>query len=90
MNYNDCVWNSEVYNQFEITSADRATTQGLPYDIESVMHYDARSYSINGQPTMVSLVSTPITPCYYREYPTKYDYLHINLLYCKGTYGMNE
>lgn len=61
-------------------------TQGMPYDFMSVMHYAETGFSVNGRPTIVPRRSAAIPPGVMgtSQCPSKYDYDHINLLYCNG------
>lgn len=67
----------------------RTTSQGLPYDYDSIMHYSSTKYSTSNASTIVPLNET-VRLGIRKEllllgaYPTKFDYLHINLLYCSG------
>ena len=60
------------------------SSQGVPYEYSSLMHYKADAYSSNGHYTILPLTNVPITVLGESDLPTKFDYLHINLLYCKG------
>ena len=40
---------------FEITNPAFVTTQGVPYDIRSIMHYFSTAFSPNGNPTILSI-----------------------------------
>ena len=60
-----------------------AVSQGLPYDVNSLMHFRPDAYAkysglitITPKRRDVSWKDTVL--------PTSYDYLHINLLYCGG------
>ena len=64
-----------------------AGTQGVPYDYASIMHYDEFEGSKNGKRVIVPLGIIPEGVILGQvEYPSEYDYLHVNLLYCKGEY----
>ena len=67
-----------------------AYSQMVPYDIHSIMHYGSHYFSANGKPTLL-LYSSPhnqdtakLVKMNMTSVPSKYDYLHVNLLYCKG------
>ncbi len=45
-----------VENNFNIVSRSFVTTQGVPYDISSVMHYGAFAFTRNGQHTWSCVV----------------------------------
>ena len=67
---------------------DDAFTQGLPYDIHSIMHFSSFACSVNGRPTMTLHPHGYLLPTQTKQdMPTVYDYLHINLLYCHGKYA---
>lgn len=59
-----------------------STTQGLPYEYSSIMHYDSKMFSENGEATILPKVPNATMGTSRR--PTQLDYLHINLLYCDG------
>ena len=62
-----------------------STTQNLPYDYHSIMHYKAFELSKNTTPTIKSLnASVPECSLGNSKVPTSLDILHINLLYCDG------
>ena len=63
------------------------TTQNLPYDYQSLMHFPSHAYSINGKPTLKPLDES-INESYLgsSNTPTEIDYYHIKMLYCKGLY----
>ena len=72
-----------VETNFEIVSTAFVTTQGIAYDFNSLMHYDAYAFSYNGEPTI-----EPVDPDIsrdsmgQREGMSAGDLQHINTLYC--------
>lgn len=74
-------------SNFEKTSESFVTTQGVPYDYGSVMHYGARDFSRNGQPTIIPLdPNVPLSRLGQREGFSPSDITHVNALYCGGMY----
>ena len=70
-------------SNFDITSPSFVTTQGVPYDLGSIMHYGAFDFSRNGQPTIVPVDSTvPLSALGQRDGFSNSDLDHVNLLYC--------
>ena len=64
---------------------ERYSTQGIPYNYQSIMHFDAFTYSKNEQPTITPRnKSIPLSFLGQCTLPNYYDYLDINLLYCGG------
>ena len=72
-------------SNFDITSTSFVTTQGIPYDLSSIMHYGAFDFSRNGQPTIEPLNSNvPLNDLGQRNGFTQSDISHVNTLYCGG------
>lgn len=72
-------------NNFEITSSAFVTTQGIPYDLRSVMHYSAFAFSRNRQPTIVPVDSSiQLSSLGQRDGFSPSDIQHVNTLYCGG------
>ena len=73
---------------FRAVSPRFFTTQGVPYDLASIMHYGAYDFSRNGQPTIVPLDSSiPLSSLGQENGFSQKDLQHINALYCnKGEY----
>ena len=69
---------------YEKLSPKCITTQGVPYDYYSIMHYTCYTGSKNQLPTMLPQVAGITDQVGMGELPSEYDYLHINLLYCGG------
>lgn len=72
--------------RFDIAAANTIlSSQGLPYNYESYMHFKPRMYSVNGQPTIVPVNdSIPLEALGSALVPNSIDYLHLNLFYCGG------
>ena len=72
-----------VESNFETTSTAFVTTQGVPYDIRSIMHYGAYAFSRNRQPTIVPVDSgISLSSLGQRNGFTAMDIQHVNTLYC--------
>jgi Astacin (Peptidase family M12A) len=48
---------SGVESNFDKASEKSTNAFGVGYDYGSIMHYSANAFSVNGQPTIVALVS---------------------------------
>ena len=70
--------------KFAIESA--STSQGLPYEFESVMHFRHYEYSRNFRATILPGFFEYISPLQLGSSTvgTELDFLHIRLLYCGG------
>ena len=76
-------------NNFVKTDPRLVTTQGVPYDYRSIMHYSARAFSRNGQPTIVPRDNNvPLSALGQRESLTVHDLLHATELYCPGEWNL--
>lgn len=78
---------SGLESQFDITRLSYVTTQGIPYDFKSVMHYGAYAFSIDRSrlPTIEPLDSSiPLSELGQREGFSPSDIVHVNTLYCGG------
>ena len=68
---------------FRAASSRSFTTQGVPYDIASIMHYDAYAFSRNGRPTIVPVDSSiPLSSLGQDNGFSQRDLQHIKALYC--------
>ena len=69
----------------------KASTQQVPYDFQSIMHYGSYCYSSNGKPTLLQRVHSEDRVEFVKvktvKLPSDYDYLHLNLLYCEGRHA---
>ena len=73
-----------VESNFEKVSSSFATTQGVPYDYGSIMHYDAYAFSRNTLPTIQPLSSNiPLSALGQRNGFSASDIEHVNALYCE-------
>lgn len=78
------VWeniNPSNVNNFNLYGVDRVTHFDVPYDIGSVMHYSATSFSINGQPTIIPLNDLGNVIMGQRTQMTDKDILRIRRMY---------
>lgn len=72
-------------SNFETTSTAFVTTQGVPYDLRSIMHYGAFAFSRNGRPTIEPVDSSVSQNSLgQRNGFTQLDIQHVNTLYCGG------
>lgn len=70
---------------FKILKPWIVTTQGLPYDVRSIMHYSAYAFSHNGMPTIEPVdTSILLSDLGQRQALTTLDIKHIQSLYCNG------
>ena len=65
----------------------RSTSQGLPYDFRSIMHFRHNAFSRDrDESTLIPLNGTiPKAILGSSDTATDLDFLHLNLLYCGGT-----
>lgn len=74
-----------VESNFYSVSSAFVTTQGVPYDYDSIMHYGAYAFSRNSRPTITPLVKDfPLRRLGQRERLSTRDVEHIHTLYCKS------
>ncbi len=67
------------------------TTYGIPYDLDSIMHYGAYAFSYNEQPTIKPRNSSiPLARLGQRRGFSEKDLMHINALYCEGIVSKNN
>ena len=72
-------------SNFDITRSDFVTTQGINYDLMSIMHYGAFDFSRNRQPTIEPIdANVPLSRLGQRDGFTQSDIQHVNALYCGG------
>ena len=72
-----------VESNFDVVSTAFATTQGLEYDFNSLMHYDAYAFSRNGRPTIEPVdPSISLDSLGQRDDLSMGDLKHVNTLYC--------
>lgn len=83
MSFFICIHLTECHNFFAIPEG--VTTQLIPYDYYSIMHFPFNAYSEMGQMTIDSK-NHYYEPFMFQTFdePDAFDFLHVNLLYCKG------
>ena len=65
---------------------NRTTSQGLPYDFSSIMHFRHNAFSRDNKSTVFPRSHTiPKTFLGMSATGTDLDFLHLNILYCGGT-----
>ena len=65
-----------------MVDSEEISTQGLPYDYDSIMHYDAYAFSSNDEPTLRPLDSmVALDRLGQRARLSEHDKEHIRLLY---------
>ena len=74
---------TEYAKNFQLV--DEAATNDIPYDFDSIMHYDAYAFSSNNEPTIEPLDdSVSLDRLGQRDRLSQYDLDHIRELYCEG------
>ena len=65
---------------------DNVISQGLPYDLESSMHFRHNAFARNKSLSTILPLAEEISPDVlgFFEKGTYLDFLHVNFLYCKG------
>eukprot|EP00731_Ephydatia_muelleri_P024654 Em0016g925a len=72
-------------SDFTIVNSAYTTVQGLPYDFDSIMHYEATAFSLNAQHTIQPLnLSVSLDRLGQRERLSLLDLQHLAILYCGG------
>ena len=72
-----------VEDNFEKLTSNLITTQGIPYDYGSVMHYNAYAFSRNGNPTIEPLQNgVSLNDLGQRNGFSESDRQHVLSLYC--------
>lgn len=67
---------------FQMVDSEEISTQGLSYDYDSIMHYDAYAFSFNEEPTLRPLDSmVALNRLGQRAGLSESDKEHIRLLY---------
>ncbi|KAI6652843.1 Zinc metalloproteinase nas-14-like [Oopsacas minuta] len=82
VNFENIIPDMEI--NFERVPSDVATTQGLPYDFGSIMHYRDTAYTSNGQRTITTLDPANQNLIGQRDTLSDTDMEHVNILYSCG------
>ena len=76
---------------FQLVDEAMSTTNDLPYDYDSIMHYDAYAFSRNDRPTIEPLDdSISLDRLGQRTHLSELDLDHIKELYCQGTASASD
>ena len=76
--------NVGLESNFEKVSSSFATTQGVPYDYRSLMHYSAYAFTQNERPTIQPIdQSISLSDLGQRNGFSTNDLQHVNALYCE-------
>ena len=71
-------------SNFDKVSSAFVTTQGVPYDFQSLMHYGPYSFTRNGRPTIEPRdPSVSLSSLGQRNGFSQRDLTHVNVLYCE-------
>lgn len=74
-------------SNFDITNPSFVTTQSIPYDLGSIMHYSAFAFSNNRQATITPVDSNiPLSALGQRQGLSDMDLEHVTTLYCGGKF----
>lgn len=65
-----------------------ASTQRLPYDYGSIMHYPVRAFSSNGRPTIEPIRPTCGKRIGQRDALSRIDWAHVQRAYCRSYSNM--
>ena len=76
---------TDFVTNFQLVNEAMSTTNDVPYDYDSIMHYDAYAFSRNDRPTIEPLDdSISLDRLGQRTHLSKLDLDHIKELYCQG------
>ena len=76
-------------NNFRLIDESTGTTNNIPYDFDSIMHYDAYAFSRNNEPTIEPLSDTvSLGRLGQRSQLSQYDLDHVRELYCRGMHSI--
>lgn len=79
-----CTDSSEEERRPNFDAHDDSDTQTVPYDYDSIMHYGAYDFSMNGQPTIVPKNGVSRDRIGQRERLSASDLMQVNIRYCPG------
>ena len=68
-------------------------THGLPYDYRSVTHHSAFQFARGSLPVIVpknDSIPVDILGSGNDQFPSEYDTLHVNLVYCDGKHALEN
>ena len=86
--FQNAIFTAGYERNFEKATSFFSTTQGVPYDYDSVMHYSSHAFSTNDQATITPRdKSVKLSRLGQREGFSHNDVLHVKALYCPGEEG---